>query len=219
MLKKIKNKKSQFFVILDLYSVAFLAAALLLLLLFITITGNRTSAKIDENILGMNYAHFFINNFNNEVIELPNCPELLQKTTRKDFLLWIDANRDYYKENMHSKDQAYYSCIRDFYFYLQERIFFMDENDYLYHIFSKPEYQRHFQIEISFDNFYDSNNESIEFSNLLETTQTIEHQGRQMVIEHKVDFIDLKMTELDFIIPAKNGNIQVDVKYESNLRI
>jgi hypothetical protein len=118
MLKKIKNKKSQFFVILDLYSVAFLAAALLLLLLFITITGNRTSAKIDENILGMNYAHFFINNFNNEVIELPNCPELLQKTTRKDFLLWIDANRDYFRENLdkfgYTLTDIYSGCLYDF---------------------------------------------------------------------------------------------------------
>ena len=102
MTKKILkgNKKAAgLFVLLDLWSIIALVAFLVLLLIYINFAEKLKEKDIGKNILGTNFPHYVISAFEGEIINLRGCAGVPENITRREFLMWLDHNKEIMTDN------------------------------------------------------------------------------------------------------------------------
>jgi len=95
IIKNNKNKKSFIFTLLDFWSICIFVAAIIVFLIYITLTNNKSEEIINEQLLGANFPHYFMNTFQSEKIKLsdyePKCT-ITDEMTRIELLQYFDSN-------------------------------------------------------------------------------------------------------------------------------
>jgi hypothetical protein len=104
--KNRSNRKAQFFVALDTWSLIIFVGLVILLFIIISITDDDVSDEINLNINGVNFAHYALNIFDNKNITLKNCINSPDNVSLKEMVIWFD-----YVHNNQPDD--YDVCVQD----------------------------------------------------------------------------------------------------------